>query len=138
VNINEAFPSKYLKASDLRGSTPIVTIDHVTVEEVGKARDRKPVAYFVGKEKGLVLNKTNATKIGQITGSAETDEWVGAKIMLYTTETEFQGESVETIRIKPVPAARSQGARPAPTPAPEPPPAPSAPLADMDDSDIPF
>lgn len=133
MNINDAFPSKYLKASDLRGSTPIVTIDHVTVEEVGKARDRKPIAYFVGKEKGLVLNKTNATKIGQITGSSETDEWAGAKVMLYTTETEFQGESVETIRIKPVPSGK-QASKPAQMPPPEPP----APLADMPDDDIPF
>jgi hypothetical protein len=63
-----------------------------------------------------VLNKTNATKIAEVVGSLETDEWAGAKVQLYATEVEFQGETVETIRCK----APMVGRKPAPKPAPKP------------------
>jgi hypothetical protein len=140
-NINDAFPSNYLKASDLKGSTPIVTIDHVAFEPVGRNKEMKAVCYFKGKEKGLVLNKTNGTKIAQLSGSPQTEDWEGVRILLYATETEFAGESVECIRIKPVPAAqngqqaRRQGAPQAPPP---PPSEPADPLPDLTDDDIPF
>ena len=35
-NINDAFPSNYLKASDLQGREVIVTIDRVDFEPVAK------------------------------------------------------------------------------------------------------
>lgn len=100
MNINTAFPSKYLKASDLGEAQPVVTISRVEIEPVGQGRDMKPILYFQGKEKGLVLNKTNSRKVAALAGSFETDEWVGTQIKLYATEVEFQGETVEAIRIK--------------------------------------
>lgn len=134
-NINDAFPSAYLKASDIQGATPIVTIDHVAFEAVGRERLMKAVVYFQGKDKGVVLNKTNATKIAQIAGSQQTEDWTGTRIMLYATETEFGGETVECIRIKPVPANRQAAAAP-----PPPPPPPAEPDTDgmVTDDDIPF
>lgn len=136
-NINEAFPSNFLKASDIHGATPIVTISHVNFEPVGRNKEMKAVVYFRGKEKGLVLNKTNATKITQIAGSAQTEDWDGVRIMLYATETEFAGETVECVRVKSVPATRQQAQPPQPVvakPAPEPEPAGEMVEAD----DIPF
>jgi hypothetical protein len=100
VNINQAFPSKFLKASDLNDQTITVKISDVKVEQVGQNQDTKPVAYFEGKKKGLVLNKTNSRKIAQIAGSPETEDWVGVEVAIYPTETEFGGESVECIRVK--------------------------------------
>lgn len=100
MDINDAFPSKYLKASDLQGSTPTVIIDRVEIEEVGKDKDRRPCIYFQGKEKGVVLNKTNATNIGNAYG-ANTDSWTGKAVTLFTTWVDFQGQSVEAIRIRP-------------------------------------
>src|SRR5688572_25965753 len=101
ANINDAFPSKYIKASDLRGSQPVVVIDHVAFEQVGRDKDTKPVVYFRGKEKGLICNKTNANKIVGIVGSSDTDDWPGHSIRLYATEVEFNGDTVEAIRVKP-------------------------------------
>lgn len=131
-NINDAFPSNYLKASDIRGAEPVVTIDHVAYEPVGRTKEMKAVCYFKGKDKGVVLNKTNATKITQIAGSPLTEDWDGVRIKLYATETEFGGETVECIRIK---AAPPNGHRPAAPPPPPPPPVEEAPLTD---DDIPF
>ena len=60
----------------------------------------KPVVYFRGKEKGLVLNKTNANKITTLLGSDDTDNWEGRQIRLYATEVRFGGETMEGIRVK--------------------------------------
>ena len=100
MNINSAFPSKFLKASDLDDQTVTVKIADVKIEQVGQNQETKPVAYFEGKKKGLVLNKTNSRKIAQIAGSPETEDWVGVEVAIYPTETEFGGESVECIRVK--------------------------------------
>jgi hypothetical protein len=100
VNINQAFPSKYIKASDLKDQTHVVKIADVKIEEVGQNKETKPVAYFEGKPKGMVLNKTNSRKIASLAGSPETEDWVGVEVAIYPTETEFGGESVECIRIK--------------------------------------
>jgi hypothetical protein len=104
VNINAAFPSTYIKASDLEGKTVTVTIREVKIEQIGRERDSKPVLYFDGKEKGLVLNKTNARKIASIAGDADTENWTGVRIAIFPTEVEFSGEMVEAIRVK-APAA---------------------------------
>jgi hypothetical protein len=116
VNINSAFPSTYIKASDLEGRTVTVTIREVKMEQIGRERDNKPVLYFVGKEKGLVLNKTNARKIASLVGDGDTDNWAGANIAIYPTETEFSGDMVECIRVKGANANGKPHAAPAPAP----------------------
>lgn len=138
-NINDAFPSNYLKASDLAGNQVVVTIDRVEFELVGREREEKAVVYFLGKTKGVVLNKTNAKKITEIAGSALTEEWHGVAIVLFPTETEFGGETVECIRIKPVQKARMQRMTKPEVQAP-PPPATngSNDLTDIPDDEIPF
>lgn len=103
MNISGAFPSTYLKAADLQGRRVSVTMANVHMEDIGG--EQKPILSFVGKEKGLVLNKTNANMIAEITGSEETDEWEGQTIVLYPTKTDFQGKRVDAIRVDyPAPA----------------------------------
>jgi hypothetical protein len=133
MNIDSAFPSNYLKASDLGDGQPVVTIDRVEIEAVGRSKEMKPVVYFKGKEKGLVLNKTNGNKIAQITGSKDTDDWHGCQIKLYATETEFGGETVECIRIKPAVGVKTPKVT---TPKVEQPAAVAE--AELTDDDIPF
>jgi len=145
-NFNEAFPSNYVKASDLKGNEAIVTIDRIAFEPVGRTKEMKAVAYFTGKEKGLVLNKTNATKIATLAGSQMTEDWPGTRIKIYPTETEFGGETVECIRVKGAPAtngngngaARQQARQPVRQPEPEPEPQYETHSAPLTDDDIPF
>lgn len=103
MNINGAFPSTYLKAADLEGKNVKVTIRSVILEEVGQ--DRKPILYFEGHEKGLVLNRTNSNTISDAYGP-ETDDWRGATIELFPAMVDFQGRSVEAIRVR-VPRGRA-------------------------------
>ena len=143
MNINELFPSNYLKASDLGSGQPVVTIACVEHEPVGREREMKAVLYFEGKEKGVVLNKTNAKKITDLVGSPETEDWTGFKIRLFATTTEFGGETVECIRVKAagVPA-NGHGAAAKPAPARRSQPAPAAvahpDVPELTDDDISF
>jgi hypothetical protein len=98
MRIGAAFPSKYLKASDLQGVEATVFIDRVAMEDINRG-EMKPVVYFRGKKKGVVLNKTNSRKIEAAYGD-ETDEWSGQPIILYETEVDFQGDTVQAIRVK--------------------------------------
>ena len=99
MNINKAFPSKYLKASDLDTEMQ-VKIKSIAFEEVGPQKDRRPVAYFEGIEKGVVLNKTRSNGIVRASGSEETNDWPGTLVLLYPSTTQFQGEEVECIGIR--------------------------------------
>lgn len=103
MNINEAFPSRYLSATaDIPEDGDLVlTIKEIVSENVGqgaKAED-KPVIYFTEHKKGLIVNKTNAKTISGLYG-AETDGWVGKKLALFATEVDFQGEQKLAIRVR--------------------------------------
>ena len=103
MNINDSFPIKYLKASDLKGKKIKVEIYEVQAEEVGDGR--KPVLYFKGKDKGMVLNKTNALTISSSYG-ADTDTWIGKSIHLYSAKVNFQNQMVDSLRVEvPAPVA---------------------------------
>lgn len=109
MNINEAFPSKYLKAADIpEGRRVTVTINSVAMELVSRT-DKRPVIYFEGKTKGMVLNKTNSKMISRIAKSDDTDNWIGVQISLYAAEVEFQGDWVPALRVA---APAANGARP--------------------------
>lgn len=133
MNINEAFPSDYLKADDLKGANVTVTIEDVGIEEIGQGqqKERKLILSFAGKKKRLVCNKTNANTIGKLYGT-ETDAWIGKAITLSPREVEFQGDMVWAIRVslqKPVTAG---------APAPKAPPPPQDRVEGDPDESVPF
>ena len=97
MNIHKAFPSTYLKAADLEGHEFTVVISKMVSTDVGD--DTKPVIYFENAEKGLVLNKTNALEIAAAYGD-ETDSWSGEEIVLYSAKVQYQGRTVDGIRIR--------------------------------------
>lgn len=115
MKIGAAFPGNYLKAADLQGKRVQVVIERVEMEDIGG--DTKPVVYFKGKDRGLVLNKTNANAIWGITNSDDTDDWEGTAITLFPSKTDFQGKRVDCIRIDPPDKGQSPRRRePEPTP----------------------
>jgi hypothetical protein len=98
MDINSAFPGKFIKASDLSGQPKVITIQSVAIEEVGKG-EMKPVLRWTGSEQGLVLNKTNSMTIASDLGN-ETGSWVGKDIELYPTKTQMGADIVDCIRIR--------------------------------------
>lgn len=100
--LEEFFPSKHLKAADLQGREVRVTIARVEREKLGD--DMKPVVYFNGKEKGVVLNKGNTTTLVDAYGKYSND-WFGQDVILLSVWTDYQGKPVQGIRMR-VPSAR--------------------------------
>jgi hypothetical protein len=100
IKMSQAFPSKYLKAADLHGKTPTVIIERVEMGKMeGDDGESKPIVYFKKAVKGLVLNKTNATKLTAAYGD-DTDNWIGQPVTLFMAYVEFKGETVEAIRLR--------------------------------------
>jgi hypothetical protein len=131
----DAFPGKHLKAVDVpEGFRTSVTVERVDEELLGQGKDaeKKAVCYFVGKEKGLVLNVTNWNMLQMITGQEDSDNWRGARAVLYRTVTQYGAEMVPALRLDAPPVGQ-------PTQRPVPPPPP--PVTDdfqVSDDDVPF
>lgn len=101
MKTSEAFPSKYISSSDIEGDTPAV-ISHIESEEFSEngRKVMKPILRFRGFDKGIVLNKTNASNIEAAYGD-EMDDWAGKAVILFTAWVDFQGKSTEAIRVRP-------------------------------------
>jgi hypothetical protein len=89
--------SSFLKVEDLQGRKVNVTIERAPVEKVGE--DNKIVLYFEGKDKKFPLNITNARMLEMLTGSDDSDNWVGTAITLKPDITTYQGKPTKCIRI---------------------------------------
>lgn len=99
MKANEAFPSNFFKATDLEDDEELVlTIKGADLEKLGD--DQRLACTFKGSDKKLIVNKTNFKAIVKATGEDDSDDWIGKRITLYRTETEFKGDTVECIRVR--------------------------------------
>ncbi len=130
MNISDAFPSKYLKTDDLKGRDRAVTIEAVEMITLPNDQGRKLALRFRGTEKQWIVNKTNANTIAKLLNSGVMEDWVGKQITLYPTETAYQGEMVDCIRVRRNKAADSFNEPPQNI-------APAAPPEDYEDT-VPF
>lgn len=105
VDVNKYYESEnqYIKASDLpQGKEVPVRISRIQegeFEDEKRGKIHKLIVFFEGKEKGLVLNKTNATTIAAAYGP-ESDTWVGKNIFLYSTKVSFGDNMVDAVRVR--------------------------------------
>lgn len=135
MNFDEAFPSKYLKASDLKGGSITATISGFTKDEEGKIQ--KPIILFQNATKGWVLNKTNGLTIQAAYGN-DMDLWIGQPVELYSAMVPFEGKNVAAIRCRiPTHQTLPPVAVPVPNPLTEPVPVKVENATDLSD-DIPF
>ena len=131
---DEVFPSKYLKAADLKGKPMVVTIETADLEQLKNQNGEeqaKTVLTFVGSAKSLPLNMVNWDSVADICG-ADTDDWPGKKVELFPAKTQLGSKIVPCIRIRPPEQRELPTSKSRPTPRPATPPA-----DDMDDN-IPF
>lgn len=99
ASFRSAFPSKFMKATDLNGRTLIATIASVDLEAVGDGN--KYVARFTDDHvKPIVLNLTNSEAIAEVAGSEDVTEWPGHKIEMFPDSTSFQGRRIACIRVR--------------------------------------
>lgn len=135
MKIADAFPSNWLQMADVEGGDLTVTIEQVSTAKMRDGKT-KPVLYFRGQPKGLILNKTNARIIEQdLRYGDDMDQWVGKRITLYgDPNISFGDEQVGGIRVR-------KGAAVAPKRNPTPPqrhvPKPQTTEEELDD-EVPF
>lgn len=94
---------EHFYAYDLEGRERTMEISRVESGELTGEKNRKskkPMVSFVGEKKKLALNKTNGKAIAAMYGK-DTEAWVGESITIYPTTTEFGGETVDCIRVRP-------------------------------------
>src|SRR5262245_64644344 len=78
----EVFPSKYLKAADLKGKPRIVTIESApceTLKGLDGKENQRIVLYFENVPKSLPLNATNFDAVCNATGFPDTEDWPGQR-----------------------------------------------------------
>ncbi len=121
MRISQEYPSKYFKAGDLGGQDRTVRIRACVKEELGQGSEKesKPVLYFEGHTKGVVLNKTNAVAVAEAYGD-DTEAWTGRDIVLFVLNVEYQGKVMPGIRVRipkePQPVVQHAPVAPAPEP----------------------
>jgi hypothetical protein len=107
-----AFPSRYLKAADLRGKEVTLHVHDINRDDLQLGGGGKKSALVVdlvemqkrpeAERKQLVLNKTNAMRIAWHHGS-EMNAWVGKPFKLHASTTQMRvgGETrtVDCIRV---------------------------------------
>lgn len=99
------FDREYLGSWDLQGNDVDVVIREVKGVEMkfgGGKKEKRPVVFFEGKDRGLVANKTIAKAIAAMYGK-DTRKWVGKPVTLYPTTTSFGNETHDCVRVRPQP-----------------------------------
>jgi hypothetical protein len=100
-DFDSLYGSKYLSVPDLKGQQPrrkIGKVDVETLKEKDGTTKRKYVIYFDGEDKGLVCNKTNATKLADAFSKRYAD-WPGNFVELYSEMTSLGKPGV---RVRPL------------------------------------
>lgn len=114
MKTGDVYGGNWLEADDLGGRQVSVVIESVSVHEMNDGK-RKAALHFVGKDKALLLNVTNASVIEGITGTDEMDNWAGTRLVLYKDpNVMYQGKRVGGLRVK----AAALAQRPTPPPPP--------------------
>ena len=96
MDTSKIYLSKYLSSEDLNGRNVTVTISGLKMELLKDRNGQqmaKPILYFQGAKKGLVINKTNLKKLWSVLGSKDSNKWLGKKIDLHAVPVQF-GEEI--------------------------------------------
>ena len=101
-HVDLLFPSQWLKAADFRGKTVTVLIERIDpradLKRTDGSSEKKPVVYFRGDWKPMVLNRTNGRVLAKLYGP-EVTGWIGKPIMLRSEKVSSFGQTVDAIRV---------------------------------------
>lgn len=102
ARVSEVYVSNWLKAEDLAGKTVKVTIAKAGADLLPQSDGSKQtriIVDFVGKQKRLILNRTQAAALAAL-GGDDTDLWTGLEVYLSPS---LASNNKATITILPVP-----------------------------------
>ena len=99
MDASKLCPAPHIEASELAGKDVEVTIKEVGFGLVGVEQVEKGIVYFDEFDRGFVVNRTNLKRLIRLHGN-DTSKWVGQKVTLYPSETDFNGSTVPCIRVR--------------------------------------
>ena len=85
------------------GEDLVLTIDHVEQNDVKNERgsERKLTIHFAEHGyKPMILNTTNAKRIGKVAGSNKVENWENLRIAIYTEKVTAFGGTTDALRIR--------------------------------------
>lgn len=103
-SILKEFPGRFLKGDEIANSEIPVVIREVKKEKVHSRATNKEeivlVVYFKNKDRGVVLKKERSLDLVNVTGSDDTDGWIGQTVTLYTEKKNAFGKIRNVLRFK--------------------------------------
>lgn len=110
MDVNQMFPSKYVKGDQLAG--PVT----VTIASIRQEQSYKPgqgqvdifVLWCQGAKRGIVLSRPLALSIAEALSEPDVDKWPGQAITIYPQPMRVAGRDLVAIR------ARAAAAQPTP------------------------
>lgn len=112
--VAELYPSPWLGPADLAGRAVTVIVARVDIEDIRNPqtseKEPRAVVTFERAQKRLILNKTQAHRLAEITGTEAFDAWAGTRVILHPG---LAPNKRETIVIDPAPVATREPAPPA-------------------------
>ena len=85
------------------GEDLVLTIDHVEQNDVKNERgsERKLTLHFAERGyKPMILNTTNAKRIGKVAGSNKVENWENLRVAIYTEKVTAFGGTTDALRIR--------------------------------------
>ncbi len=109
------FLGAYLKKEDIPDSGVRARVRGAKEEALEEEERNKLILFFEDVEKGLVMNATNINVMIDLTGTDETDEWIGREVEIYVDHgVVLKGKRVGGIRLRAPGAQIQRGLDPAP------------------------
>jgi len=108
AKVSQVYASPWLRAVDLQGRTIKVTIARAGVDLIPQndgSKQERIIVDFLGKQKRLILNKTQAAALAGIAGD-DTEQWNGIEVYLAPQPT---NNGKLTIGLLPVPTTNEDG-----------------------------
>ena len=96
------YPSRYVKAVDLKGAAVTKTISAVYLEEmegVDGQKKVKVIVHFSDSQKMWVVPRTCGEALRVMFGN-KPKKWVGKRVTLFSKKVDSFGEEVDAIRVK--------------------------------------
>jgi hypothetical protein len=100
IDFDQLYPGRFLKSGELLGRKVTVEIADVAIDELENEKGKKiqGIIYLKGKDKQIVLNKTNGLCLKAMFGRKLSD-WVSKRIVIFQDQTRFGSDTVDCIRI---------------------------------------
>jgi hypothetical protein len=107
MRIEDVYPRKYATGEDFAGKAVTLTIREVVMESMcpkqGAPIAQKPVIYFHGAKKAVVMGRPLWVQIAAILGSDDTNTWSNKRIQLYPERMIVGGQAKIAIRARQAP-----------------------------------